>query len=137
MGNSWKEVVRLGEEGAGYPHILADTHGWCLRLGPSRRFDDKYYSNLPGLLRGLLEQGIRRSLMASGGGLDLEGFVREVRGALESAHTLGCRALREGCLEVHPRQAGARAGGRRGNGWFRLIPGLQGGAGADVAGRDR
>lgn len=120
MGDIWKEVERPGRAGLGYPHVLAEAHGWCLRLRPRRRCDDKYYSSLPGLLRGLLEHRVRRRLMAGGGGLDLEGFVREVRGALDSAHPLGCRALRKGYLEVPPRQAGAR--GRREKGQWKVPP---------------
>jgi hypothetical protein len=65
MKTGWKEVARLGMDGALYPHVLVDPHGWCLRLGPDPRRDEKYYSGLPTLLQGIVEQGVRRSLMTA------------------------------------------------------------------------
>ena len=60
MSEAWREVARLGMKGEKYPHILVDSHGWCLRLGPRDREDDKYYSSLLALLQGLLEHFLRR-----------------------------------------------------------------------------
>lgn len=60
MGEAWREVARLGKKGEKYPHILVDSHGWCLRLGPRDREDEKYYSSLPTLLGGLHEHLVRR-----------------------------------------------------------------------------
>ena len=60
MSEAWREVARLGKKGERYPHILVDSHGWCLRLGARDREDDKYYSSLPTLLQGLLEHLLRR-----------------------------------------------------------------------------
>src|SRR5437879_2584027 len=62
MSEAWREVARLGRSGEAYPHVLADSHGWCLRLGPRERLDERYYSSLPSLLRGLTEQILRRLL---------------------------------------------------------------------------
>src|SRR5581483_7138721 len=59
----WKLVARLGMSGSGYPHLLVDRHGWCLRLGPNPKVDDKYYSRLLFLLEGLVEQGFRRDVL--------------------------------------------------------------------------
>ena len=59
MKNGWNEVARLGPEPGRYPHILVDKHGWCLRLGRGSG-DEKYYSNLPSLLQGLVEHVERR-----------------------------------------------------------------------------
>ena len=60
MSEAWREVARLGKKGEKYPHILVDSHGWCLRLGPRGREDEKYYSSLPNLLQGLYEHLLRR-----------------------------------------------------------------------------
>lgn len=60
MTEAWREVARLGKKGEKYPHILVDSHCWCLRLGPRDREDDKCYSSLPTLLQGLLEHQLRR-----------------------------------------------------------------------------
>ncbi len=60
MSEAWREVARLGKKGEKYPHILVDSHGWCLRLGPRDREDEKYYSSLPNLLQGLYEHLLRR-----------------------------------------------------------------------------
>ena len=60
MSEAWREVARLGKKGEKYPHILVDSHGWCLRLGAREKEDDKYYSSLPNLLQGLYEHLLRR-----------------------------------------------------------------------------
>jgi len=60
MSEAWREVARLGKKGEKYPHILVDSHSWCLRLGPQGKEDDKYYSSLPNLLQGLYEHLLRR-----------------------------------------------------------------------------
>jgi hypothetical protein len=60
MSEACREVARLGKSGEAYPHILADSHGWCLRLGPRDRENEKYYSSLLTLLQGLLEHSLRR-----------------------------------------------------------------------------
>ena len=60
MSEAWREVARLGKRGEKYPHILVDSHGWCLRLGPRDREDEKYFSSLPTLLQGLSEHLLRR-----------------------------------------------------------------------------
>jgi hypothetical protein len=69
MSEAWREVARLGKKGEQYPHLLVDSHGWCLRLGPRDREDEKYYSSLPTLLQGLLEHFLRRKDQDSAGGL--------------------------------------------------------------------
>jgi len=60
MSEAWREVARLGKKGEKYPHLLVDSHGWCLRLGPRDREDEKYYSSLLTLLQGLWEHFLRR-----------------------------------------------------------------------------
>lgn len=116
MGKGWREVARLGGTGARYPHVLADSHGWCLRLGPKSRTDDKYYSSLPLLLHGLVQQGVRRRLMALSATLDLQELGREVRDALHAALGLCQEVLEKGGLEEHlrrlepPRSRAAAAG---------------------------
>jgi hypothetical protein len=60
MSEAWREVARLGKKGERYPHLLVDSHGWCLRLGPQGKEDDKYYSSLPNVLQGLYEHLLRR-----------------------------------------------------------------------------
>src|SRR5205814_547254 len=103
MSNGWKEVARLGALGARYPHVLVDSHGWCLRLGPRSRTDEKYYSGLPSLLQGIVEHSARRHL-AQAGSLDLAGLVREVKAALATALTLCPEVLKNGGLEAHIRR---------------------------------
>ena len=84
MKTGWKEVARLGAEGAGYPHVLVDSHGWGLRLGPDPRKDDKYYTGLPTLLQGAIEHGVRRSLIDAATASGLEELCRQVENALRS-----------------------------------------------------
>src|ERR1043166_919431 len=111
MSNGWNEVARLGAPGARYPHILVDSHGWCLRLGAKTRTDDKFYSSLPNLLKGIVEHSNRRHL-AEAGALDLPGLVREVKRALEAALRLCPEVLKNGGLEAHMRLvAGRNRGG--------------------------
>jgi hypothetical protein len=87
----WKLVARLGTSGSGYPHLLVDRYGWCLRLGHNPRVDDKYYSRLLFLMEGLVEQALRRDLLplpvAAGIG-ELRAILRE---SLRSAIELGTR----------------------------------------------
>jgi hypothetical protein len=61
MSEAWREVARLGKKGEQYPHILVDSHGWCLRLGARDRDDDKYFPSLGSLLQELPEHLIRRN----------------------------------------------------------------------------
>jgi hypothetical protein len=104
MGKEWKEVARLGGTGAWYPHVLVDTNGWCLRLGPARKGRDKYYASLPILLRGLVEHMTRRRLLGLSGILDLEGLIAEVEDALHSALSLSSEVLERGGMEMHIRR---------------------------------
>ena len=69
MSEAWREVARLGKKGEKYPHVLVDSHGWCLRLGPRDKEDDKYYSSLPNLLQGLYEHLLRRQDRESARGI--------------------------------------------------------------------
>jgi hypothetical protein len=115
MSNGWKEVARLGSTGARYPHVLVDSHGWCLRLGPKSRSDEKYFSSLPSLLQGILEHSSRRHLTQVGS-LDLPGLVREVRAALDSALTLCSEMLKNGGPEAHIRlSSGLKGDGTAGS----------------------
>jgi hypothetical protein len=82
--NGWNEVARLGTAEDGYPHVLVDAHGWCLRLGRTRS-DEKFYSNLPSLLQGLIEHVIRRHLRDCGTLNSAESMLTEVRVALDQA----------------------------------------------------
>ena len=84
MKNGWNEVARLGSEPGGYPHVLVDKHGWCLRLGRARG-EEKYYSNLPSLLQGLIEHVIRRHLRNCGTLHSAAAMLAEVRAALDQA----------------------------------------------------
>jgi hypothetical protein len=104
MSKGWREVARLGGTGARYPHVLADPHGWCLRLGPKSRTDEKYYASLPLLLHGLVQQGVRRRLMAISTSLDLQELCREVRDALQTALGLCQEILQKGGWEEHIRR---------------------------------
>jgi hypothetical protein len=88
MKNGWKEVARLGLSKDGYPHVLVDAYGWSLRLGPSRT-EQKYFSNLPSLLRGLTEHWIRRRLRECPLLATVQAMNAEVRSALEKAEEFG------------------------------------------------
>ncbi len=100
MRTGWKEVARLGMDGARYPHVLVDPHGWCLRLGPDPRRDEKYYSGLPTLLQGAVEQGVRRSLMTTAIATGLEELRRQVQRAIQNV-----TAQRETLLQEIARQS--------------------------------
>ena len=104
MGHGWKEIARLGGTRARYPHVLLDKQGWCLRLGRKDRSDDLYYSSLPVLLRGLVEQSVRHRLMSLPRVLEIQELCREVEDALRSALGMCHEALVRGGLEAHIRQ---------------------------------
>ncbi len=104
MSKGWREVARLGGTGARYPHVLVDPHGWCLRLGPNSRADEKYYSSLPMLLHGLVEQSVRRRLMSLDTVLDLKELHRETQDVLHSTLTLCNEVLEQGGWEEHVRR---------------------------------
>jgi hypothetical protein len=84
MKSGWKEVARLGTGGARYPHVLVDAHGWCLRLGRERG-EERYYSNLPSLLQGLIEQLARARLRQCPVLMSASAMLAEVRAALDEA----------------------------------------------------
>jgi len=104
MGKGWDLVARLGGVGARYPHVLVDSHGWCLRLGPKSRLDDKYFSSLPSLLQGLVEHGARRRLPALSSELDPKEFRREALDAIRSGLGLCLELLEQGGREEHLRR---------------------------------
>ena len=89
MSKGWHLVARLGGSGSRYPHVLLDPHGWCLRLGPVPRDDDKFYSRLDTLLQGLVEHCTRHRLIRLGTVLGGQGFVEELRDCLASALEMG------------------------------------------------
>jgi len=106
MTSGWSLVARLRALGAGYPHILVDAHGWCLRLGPSARQDEKYYSNFASLLQGLVEHFLRRR-MKSGDLLEgVQALARGVEEAILHASELSTRA-KETVIHEHIRRCGA------------------------------
>ena len=82
MKNGWHEVARLGLFPDGYPHVLVDAHGWCLRLAVNV---DRYYSSFPTLLQGLIEQVLRRRLRDAGPLLTVQAMLVEVRAALDQS----------------------------------------------------
>ena len=116
MSKGWKEVAKLGGAGSRYPHILVDSHGWCLRLGLRTRNDEKYFATLPVLLHGLVEYFIRRRMAALSSVLDMKEFVRELRDALHSALGLCHEALEKGGLEEHIRRSKRRPPAPRASG---------------------
>jgi hypothetical protein len=88
MSEAWREVARLGKKGEKYPHVLVDSHGWCLRLGSRDKENDKYYSSLPNLLQGLYEHLLRRQDHESARGvLEMKNLLvrnlKEIRGLSE------------------------------------------------------
>ncbi len=105
MSNGWKKVAALGQKGEGYPQILVDSHGWCLRLGPSSKYDDKYYSSFQSLLRGLIEQLLRRRLMSFEAELGLQALQWGVVDILEEAWKL-CSSAKESVIYEHIRRCG-------------------------------
>ncbi len=92
MKNGWKEIARLGVSDDGYPHVLVDAHGWSLRLGP-RKTEQKYYSNVPSLLRALVEHSIRRQLRECPTLASAREMQAQVQAALERADAQGQRLL--------------------------------------------
>lgn len=104
MSKGWREVARLGGTGARYPHVLVDPHGWCLRLGPNSRSDEKYYSSLPMLLHGLVEQSVRRRLLSLPIALEMKELRREVEDILHAALALCHEVLDRGGLQEHIRR---------------------------------
>jgi hypothetical protein len=109
MSTGWKLVASLGSQGPRYPQILVDNHGWCLRLGPSARHDDKYYSSFSTLLGGLVEHFLRRRLRSSDA---LEGFLalaRAVEEAVRQVQELSTTA-KESVIHEHIRRCGAFGG---------------------------
>jgi hypothetical protein len=105
MSSGWKLVAALGAQGPGYPHILVDSHGWCLRLGPSTRQDDKYYSGFSGLLKGLVEHLLRRRLKSGEAVEGLASLIRRVEGSILEAGEL-CTSARESVIHEHIRRCG-------------------------------
>ena len=91
MKTGWKPVARLGTTPPGYPHLLVDPHGWCLRLGPDSRKDDKYYSRLTTLLEGMIEQGLRRRLIGAAEVVGIEQLSQAVIKTLAAMTELGRR----------------------------------------------
>jgi hypothetical protein len=87
----WKLVARLGDGGERYPHVLTDPHGWCLRLGPSRKQDEKYYSSLTTLLLGMLEQGTRRYFLHSEAAVGVRDLAELVGRGVDSMVRLASR----------------------------------------------
>lgn len=110
MSEAWREVARLGKVGRRYPHVLADSRGWCLRWGPNRQTDDKYFSSITSLLQGLSGHFLRRRL---GAGEDIRTLarIRElVELTLKEAAALGAaldtklRDSHQGPLEASERR---------------------------------
>ena len=95
MSEAWREVARLGKAVNSYPHVLADSRGWCLRLGPQKRSDEKYYSSVQSLILGLLENYLRRRLGASQEIRTLIQFVDLVLLHLKEASALGAELERK------------------------------------------
>jgi hypothetical protein len=95
MKHGWRLVARLGDLPGQFPHILADPHGWGLRLGSNPYADMKYYSSFPTLLEGLVEHLIRRRLGNDPPILSQIDLVGEVRRELARARELGETATRE------------------------------------------
>jgi len=105
MSSGWKLVAALGSLGPRYPQILVDKHGWCLRLGPSARQDEKYYSSFSSLLKGLVEHLLRRRLKAGEGLEGLPSLIQGVEGVLREASVL-CTSARESVIHEHIRRCG-------------------------------
>ena len=110
MSTGWKLVATLGTQGAGYPHILVDKHGWCLRLGPSSRQDEKFYSNFSNLLQGLVEHFLRRRMKSSEVIESVHALVRAVEEALRRAGDLSTTA-KETVIHEHIRRCPALGAG--------------------------
>jgi hypothetical protein len=91
LKTGWKLVARLGMSGPGYPHLLVDRHGWCLRFGPNPRVDDKFYSRLLFLMEGLVEQGLRRAVLTIPAATEIGELRAILRESLRSTVDLGER----------------------------------------------
>ncbi len=103
MSEAWREVARLGKTGERYPHVLADSHGWCLRLGRKDRMDDKFYSSFPTLLNGLIEHFLRRR---GGAGEEIRTLIQLrdlVLLHLQEAGALGAELARTMCATARLR----------------------------------
>lgn len=107
MSSGWKLVATLGAQGVRYPQILVDKHGWCLRLGPSARQDEKYYSSFSSLLRGLTEHFLRRRAKSTEVLEGLQVLTRAVEDAVRIAGEISCMA-KETVIHEHIRRCGAR-----------------------------
>ena len=112
MSEAWREVARLGKKGEKYPHILVDSHGWCLRLGPRDREDEKYYSSLQNLLQGLYEHLLRRKDRESARGvLEMKAIlIRNLKEVRELGEELENKFpnLRQRLLEAADKSRGLR-----------------------------
>lgn len=106
MSAAFKLVARIGPAGDRYPHILVDAHGWALRLGPSYRQDEKYYSSLPSLFEGLVEHFLRRRL-SWGPANGLEALAREVRAGMKELRDLATTYLENSGNGMQPRPVDA------------------------------
>jgi hypothetical protein len=95
MKVGWRLVAKLGDQEPHFPHILADPHGWALRLGSNPRADMKYYSKFPSLLEGLVEHAIRRNLGADHPIFTPIALAEEVRRELAHARELCRSAVRD------------------------------------------
>ena len=95
MKHGWRLVAKLGPVAPHFPHILADPHGWGLRLGSNAHADMKYYSSFPNVLEGLMEHLVRRRLGAEHPILSSVDLVGEVRLELARARELCQVATRE------------------------------------------
>ena len=130
MGEAWREVARLGKVGQQYPHVLADSRGWCLRWGPKTDKDEKYYSSLSSMLHGLAEHYLRRRL---GSGQDIRTLARFrelVELTMKEAAALGA-ALDSKLRESRLRPVDASKGGGTSPGPYQAPP--TSGIGADTA----
>lgn len=95
MKHGWRLVAKLGAQAPHFPHVLADLHGWGLRLGSNTHADIKYYSSFPNLLEGLVEHLVRRRLGAEHPILTSVDLVGEVRRELAHAREIGRATTRE------------------------------------------
>jgi hypothetical protein len=125
MAEAWREVARLGKVGHQYPHILADSRGWCLRWGPKTERDEKYFSSLSSLLHGLAEHYLRRRLGAGEDIRTLARFRELVELTMKEASVLGAaldRKLQESRLR--PVDASERCATSPGSDSVALAPGI-------------
>lgn len=130
MGEAWREVARLGKVGQRYPHVLADSRGWCLRWGPKTDRDEKYYSSLSTMLHGLAEHYLRRRLGAGQDIRTLARFRELVELTMKEAVALGA-ALDSKLRESRLRPVDASNGSETSPGSPQALPGS--GIGADPA----